>query len=96
MISVFASFYPKKNEENKVKEILTGMVQPTREEKGNKVYDLYNMTNENGETYHLFEVYNDQDSLEFHRGTEHYKNYRKNILDHLEKPIEVIVLNQIK
>ena len=96
MITVFASFYPKKNEELKVKEILTGMVQPTREEQGNKVYDLYDMKNENGESFHLFEIYIDQNALEFHRGTEHYKNYRKNILDHLEKPIEVKVLNQIK
>jgi|TARA_B110000971_G_C19622249_1_gene325347 quinol monooxygenase YgiN len=97
MITVFASFYPKKNQESKVKEVLTGMVQPTRDEKGNKVYDLYNMNSEVGEeTFHLFEVYEGQEALEFHRGTEHYKNYRKKILDFLEKPIEVKVLNQVK
>lgn len=95
MITVFASFYPKKDQESKVKEILMNMIQPTRAEEGNKVYDLYDMKNENGETFHLFEIYNDKDALEFHRGTDHYKNYRKVILDHLEKPIEVKVLNQV-
>lgn len=97
MITVFASFYPKKKQERNVKEVLSEMVQPTRDEKGNKVYDLYNMNSESGdETFHLFEVYEDTEALEFHRNTEHYKNYRKKILDFLEKPIEVKVLNQIK
>ena len=41
------------------------MIQPTRAEEGNKVYDLYDMKNENGDTFHLFEIYNDKDALEF-------------------------------
>jgi quinol monooxygenase YgiN len=50
----------------------------------------------NEETFHLFEIYDGKEALEFHRGTEHYKNYRANIVQHLIKPIEVKVLNQIK
>ena len=34
-IVVFASFYPKKEKSNEAKNIILGMVDPTRSEKGN-------------------------------------------------------------
>ena len=40
-IIVLASFYPKKNKSNDVKEIILSMIKPTREEKGNEVYNFY-------------------------------------------------------
>ena len=43
MITVFASFYPNKNEVEDVRKILQGMVEPTRNEEGNVTYDLYSM-----------------------------------------------------
>ena len=97
MVTVFASFYPKKDKIEEVRNILSAMVEPTRAESGNKTYDLFSMKSEsNEETFHLFEIYDGKEALEFHRGTEHYKNYRANIVQHLIKPIEVKVLNQIK
>ena len=97
MVTVFASFYPKNDKTEEVRNILSAMVEPTRAESGNKTYDLFSMKSEsNEETFHLFEIYDGKEALEFHRGTEHYKNYRANIVQHLIKPIEVKVLNQIK
>jgi len=97
MVTVFASFYPKKDKTDEVRNILNAMVEPTRAESGNKTYDLFSMKSEsNEETFHLFEIYDGKEALEFHRGTEHYKNYRANIVQHLIKPIEVKVLNKIK
>ena len=40
-ITVLASFYPKKDKFNRVKEILLSMISPTRLEEGNEVYNLY-------------------------------------------------------
>lgn len=96
-VLVFASFQPKEGSEEAVERILRGMVSPTRQEAGNDVYDLYARTNgpEGKRSFHLFEKYADADALEFHRQTEHYKEYRATIVDHLEEPIGVIVLSAL-
>ena len=96
-IVVFASFYPKKEKSSEVKNIILGMINPTRSEKGNEIYNFYETKNNDGKSisYHLFEIYKDSAALDFHRDTSHYKNYRSKIEDLLEKPIEVKVLNSI-
>ena len=40
-IIVFASFYPKKEKNNEVKEIILNMIAPTRAEEGNEIYNFY-------------------------------------------------------
>ena len=96
-IIVIASFYPKKDKVSEVKEILLSMIKPTRLEEGNELYNFYEEKNKEskGISYHLFEIYKDSVSLDFHRSTNHYKNYRSKIEDLLDKPIEVKVLNSI-
>ena len=96
-IIVLASFYPKEDKNNEVKEIMLSMVKPTRSEDGNEVYNFYEEKNNDGKTisFHLFEIYKNSSALDFHRNTSHYKNYRSNIVKLLEKPIEVKLLNSI-
>ena len=96
-ITILASFYPKKDKFNRVKEILLSMINPTRLEEGNEVYNLYveNSNNETNKSFHLVEVYKDANALDFHRNTSHYKDYRSKIIDLLDKPIEVKVLSSI-
>jgi len=73
------------------------MINPTRSEEGNELYNFYEEKNGEGKSasFHLFEIYKDSVALDFHRNTPHYKNYRSKIVDLLEKPIEVKVLNSI-
>ena len=96
-IIVIASFFPKKDKNNDVKEIILSMINPTRAEKGNEVYNFYEEKNNEGKitSFHLFEIYKDSAALDFHRNTSHYKNYRSKIQELLEKPIEVKVLNSV-
>ena len=96
-IIVLASFYPKKDKCIKVKEIITNMVKPTREEQGNEVYNFYEekSNDDKNVSFHLFEIYKDSAALDFHRNTSYYKNYRSKIIEFLEKPIEVKILNPI-
>jgi len=96
-IIVIASFFPKKDKNNEVKEIILSMINPTRAEEGNEVYNFYEEKNNEGKitSFHLFEIYKDSTALDFHRNTSHYKNYRSKIEDLLEKPREVKVLNSI-
>ena len=96
-IIVFASFYPKKEKNNEVKEIILNMITPTRAEEGNEIYNFYETKKDDNKniSFHLFEIYKDSAALDFHRSTSHYKNYRSKIADLLDKPIEVKVLNLI-
>ena len=96
-IIVLASFHPKKDKVNEVKEIILSMIKPTRLEEGNELYNFYEEKNNDGKitSFHLFEIYKDSAALDFHRDTSHYKNYRSKIEDLLEKPREVKVLNSI-
>ena len=96
-IVVFASFYPKNKKNNEVKDIILAMVDPTRSEEGNEIYNFYESKDDDGKniSIHLFEVYKDSVALDFHRNTSHYKNYRSKITDLLDKPIEVKVLKSI-
>ena len=81
-IIVLASFYPKKDKNNEVKEIILSMINPTRSEEGNELYNFYEEKNNEDESasFHLFEIYKDSAALDFHRNTSHYKNYRSKII----------------
>ena len=96
-IIVFASFYPKKNKTDEVKEEINNMIDPTRSEKGNELYNFYEEKNNNTNniSFHLYEIYENKDALNFHRNTTHFKNYRSKIIDLLEKPIEVKILKSL-
>ena len=96
-ITVLASFYPKNDKNNEVKETILAMVDPTRSEEGNEIYNFYEEKNNEDKiiSFHLFEVYKNSAALDFHRNTSHYKNYRSKIVNFLERPIEVKVLNSV-
>ena len=96
-IVVLASFYPKKNKNKEVKEILLSMINPTRLEEGNELYNFYEEKNTDvlGKIFHLFEIYTDAEALDFHKKTSYYTDYRFKIIDLLMKPIEVKILSSI-
>ena len=48
-ITVIASFYPKEDKHNDVREILFSMINPTRLEEGNELYNLYEENNAKGQ-----------------------------------------------
>jgi len=96
-IIVLASLYPKNEKNNEVKETILAMINPTRLEEGNEIYNFYEVKNDDGKniSFHLFEVYKNSAALDFHRNTSHYKNYRSKIVNLLDRPIEVKVLTSI-
>ena len=96
-IVVLVSFYPKNEKNKEVKETILSMVDPTRSEEGNEIYNFYEEKSDDDKniSFHLFEVYKDPAALDFHRNTSYYKNYRSKIVDLLDRPIEVKVLTSI-
>jgi quinol monooxygenase YgiN len=91
-VIVFASFRPIAGKEHELEGLLSWMVEHTRKEPGCERYDLYRLTND-GETFHLFERYRDNEALEQHRATEHYVEYRRRVEDLLQEPIDVLILD---
>lgn len=94
-IAVIATFHPRPDAVDETLEVLRGMVGPTRDEPGNSVYDLYREDGDGTIAFHLFEVYDDDDALQAHRGTDHYVAYRAAIGDLLAEPIGVSVLQPV-
>ena len=47
-IIVFASFYPKNEKNHEAKETILAMVNPTRSEEGNEIYNFYEVKNDDG------------------------------------------------
>jgi quinol monooxygenase YgiN len=93
-VIVFASFRPSEGQSHAVHDLLTWMVEHTRSEPGCERYDLYRAQGTAG-SFHLFERYSDDDALQAHRATDHYVEYRRRIVDMLEEPIEVLVLDGV-
>ena len=91
---VFATFHPKPDRVGDLEARLHMMVEHTRQEPGNEVYDLYR-SGDDEVTYHLFERYTDDAALEAHRASDHYKRYRDGLEDLLATPIEVAVLTAV-
>lgn len=93
-IYVYAQWQIKEGKLNAVLEIMKKAAQKSSEEKGNLFYKLHqNKSDEN--TLILFEGYESESALEFHRNSEHYQSLVvKQIIPLLENR-EVILMNQI-
>ncbi len=93
---VFVRFFPKTGLEAQVESILRGMVVSTRKEPGCRRYDLYRSgAAAAGTVFCLIERYADDAAVQAHRETTHYKDYRARIMDLLERPIEVTMLEAL-
>jgi quinol monooxygenase YgiN len=95
-VQVFVRFFPKLGQEASVESILRGMVVPTRHEPGCLRYDLYESKGAAGSrVFCLAECYADAVAQQAHRETPHYKDYRARIMELLEQPIEVNLLEAL-
>ncbi len=92
-VSVFASFRPLPERSGEFLDAMGTMVRSSRTEPGCLRYDLYE--SEPAARYHLFEVYADSDALKAHRGSAHYRQYRRTVPGMLAGPIDVVVLEPI-
>jgi quinol monooxygenase YgiN len=93
---VFVRFSPKPGQAARVETILLGMVVATRQEPGCRRYDLLRAPGVGSDgALFLIEHYADEAAIQAHRDTTHYKEYRANIMELLERPPEVQLLEPI-
>lgn len=91
-VTVLATFEPRPDAVDEVERVLRGMLEPTRAEPGNEIYDLYCSGTDADLRFHLLERYDDGAALQAHRDTDHYKAYRAAIGDLLAADIGVVVM----
>lgn len=91
---IFASFTPRAGKEDEVLAVLKNLADDVRREPGNQVFSLFHAQGD-PTSFHVFERYRDQEALDAHRASEHYKNYRAAISDLLAEPIGVLLLGEL-
>ena len=89
-VAVIARFTPRPEKRDALRDLLDGIVTPTRAEEGCRTYDLYEIAGDGA--FVLFERYRDHNVLQEHRRTSHYVNYRAQPGELLGEPISVTEL----
>ena len=83
-IHAMAEIEPKEDDFDEVVSILSELVERSRGEPGNVVYDLF--ANEDGKTLHIVEVWEDEASLKAHMSTDEFSNAIDKIGRRVSKP----------
>jgi len=94
-VAVFATFRPRAGKHDALRALLDGMVEHTRGEPGNDLYNVYRAGDGDDRTLHLFERYGSAAALQEHRDADYYKAYRAQLPDLLQQPVEVVVLDEV-
>ncbi|MBC1496078.1 antibiotic biosynthesis monooxygenase [Listeria welshimeri] len=71
------------------------VIQGSLLEAGNHGYELVRSV-KNSNTFYILEKWADEEAIQFHNGTDHYKHFKKNVPAFLATPIEVALLTPVK
>lgn len=93
-IYIFAKWSVKEDCLEKVLSLIPELIKESKKEPGNLGYNIYQSASDS-HTLILFEAYKDQESLDIHRSSEHFKSLvLQKIVPLLEKR-EVEILNEL-
>jgi quinol monooxygenase YgiN len=92
-IRVIARALARAGEEEQLRNILVGMLKPTRAERGCRLYELYE-SDDRG-LFYFYEEWESQDALDRHTKTPHYKQLAQSVHNLLEGAFEVDVFNSL-
>ncbi|MEA1917947.1 MAG: putative quinol monooxygenase [Campylobacterota bacterium] len=70
-------FVAKDENINELKELLVMMVEPSRDEVGCELYNIYQL-DEKPTTFVVIETWENEEALEGHKNSAHYKEYKAN------------------
>ncbi|MFC5513685.1 putative quinol monooxygenase [Massilia jejuensis] len=94
IVEVIATLQARPERETDVAAALRELLAHTRQEPGNRRYDLYRDSTRPA-TFHLIEAYADEAALEAHRASAHYLKYREQAGDWLLAAPMVAVLDPL-
>lgn len=93
-IYVYAQWNVKEGKLDEVLQILTQAAKKSSEEKGNLFYKIHQSKSDQN-TLILFEGYENETALEFHKNSEHYQNLVVKEIVPLLESREVILMDQV-
>ncbi len=93
-IRIIAQAVPKPGNEQKVKELLRGMIAPSLAESGVLTYDLHETGD--GKRFYFFEAYASPAAFAEHKASTHFQSLSSVLPDLLAGPLEIIELTQVK
>lgn len=94
LLIVFAELYAKAGKENELREILLGLIAPTRQEEGCVQYDLH-ADNENPAHFFFFEKWTSKERLDAHMATPHLTAFVAKAGDLLAEPLRIVLATRI-
>ena len=92
-IRVIARALARAGKEEQLRKILLGMLKPTRDEQGCRLYELYESNNRG--LFYFYEEWESQDALDRHTEAPHYKQLARSVRNLLEGAFEVNVLDSL-
>lgn len=92
-VRVIARSVARGGRENPLRELLQGMLAPTRAEAGCKLYELYE-SDAKGRFY-FYEIWESQAALDQHAATAHFKHLEQSITELIQGSFEVNILRAL-
>jgi quinol monooxygenase YgiN len=92
-VYVIARSVARSGRENELRELLRGMLPPTRAEVGCKLYELYESDSKG--RFYFYEIWESQTALDRHVASAHFKHLQQRLGELLQGPFEVNILQKI-
>jgi len=92
-VNVIARFVARRGKENELRELLRGMLAPTRAESGCKLYELYESDSRG--RFYFYERWESQAALDRHAASAHFKHLEQSVGGLVQEPFEVNILERV-
>jgi len=89
-VRVIARSVAQRGKEEQLRELLQGMLAPTRAESGCKVYELYESDSKG--RFYFYEIWESQAALDRHAASPHYRHLAQTVGELVQQPFEVNIL----
>lgn len=93
-VRVIARSVARQGKENQLRELLRGMLAPTRAESGCRLYELYESSSEG--LFYFYEIWESQAALDRHASSPHFKRLEQAVGELLQEPFEVSILKSLQ
>jgi quinol monooxygenase YgiN len=92
-VHVIARSVARRGKERQLRELLQGMLAPTRAESGCKLYELYE--SDSKWRFYFYEIWESQAALDQHAASPHFKHLEQTVGEFIEEPFEVNILERM-
>ena len=92
-VYVIARSVARGGRERELRELLRGMLAPTRAEVGCKLYELYESDSKG--RFYFYEIWESQTALDQHAASAHFRRLEQSLGELLQEPFEINILERV-